>query len=312
MAVYPAQLTTEEKNLKKRYARLQEKRKLLRKRRKSSNEDGEAGPSHSPIKQAQIELEALNPKDAKEAAKKLLMEGKLTIQKQPTRKTGFKRVGELPGQVPPAKKVNSGSSKGSSEEEGAGGKKAPSKPKFAASDMKELYSRFVKSSNPDDLERIPRRAEAPETSQTQKETESKTFTTKECTVYIVWETDRKKSPGLNEEALRVAFTRFGSIQTVLMRSPEESGFSTKESVFLTFEGPNVAITAKKEMDGGMIRGVDVSVYFASEENGYVELTPEAASNPWAVIAADRDSSHNKPELKLKSKRPMKVYGPADF
>ena len=38
-----------------------------------------------------------------------------------------------------------------------------------------------------------------------------------------------------------------------------------------------------QMDGGMIRGVDVWVSFASEENGYVELTPEAASNPWAMI-----------------------------
>ena len=43
----------------------------------------------------------------------------------------------------------------------------------------------------------------------------------ECTVYIRWETDRKKSPGLTEEALKVAFARFGTIQTVLMRSPEE-------------------------------------------------------------------------------------------
>lgn len=37
------------------------------------------------------------------------------------------------------------------------------------------------------------------------------------------------------------------------------------------------------MNGGMIRGVDVLVNFATEENGYVELTPEAASNPWAMI-----------------------------
>ena len=37
------------------------------------------------------------------------------------------------------------------------------------------------------------------------------------------------------------------------------------------------------MDGGMIRGVDVGVSNASDENGYVELTPEAANNPWAVI-----------------------------
>jgi hypothetical protein len=81
---------------------------------------------------------------------------------------------------------------------------------------------------------------------------------------------------------------------------------------LTFETPQVATTAKKEMDGGMIRGVDVWVSYASDENGYVELTPEAANNPWAVIAADRDSSHNKQEPKLKSKRSVKVYGPADF
>ena len=38
-----------------------------------------------------------------------------------------------------------------------------------------------------------------------------------------------------------------------------------------------------QMDGGMIRGVDVWVSNASDENGYVELTPEAATNPWAVI-----------------------------
>ena len=80
MAVYPAQLTTEEKNLKKRYARLQEKvlsivlhinspllirtiadqaiehsvllqRKQLRKlSEKASKDHGTAGPSSSPVK----------------------------------------------------------------------------------------------------------------------------------------------------------------------------------------------------------------------------------------------------------------------
>ncbi|CAI8039087.1 hypothetical protein GBAR_LOCUS21739 [Geodia barretti] len=287
MAVYPAQLTTEEKNLKRRYARLQEKRKLLKKRSdKTEKDEGDPGPSGLPIKQSPTK-DGLNPKDAKEVAKKLLMAGKLTIQKQPTRKTGFKRVGELPGQ-------------------------APSKPKYAASDVKKLYNRFIPSSRPDDLERIPKKPETPETSQSHREPEVKSFTAKDCTVYVRWETDRKKSPGLTEDALRVAFGRFGSIQTVLMRSPEEGGLKTKESSFLTFETPQLATTAKKEMDGGMIRGVDVWVSNASDENGYVELTPEAATNPWAVIAADRDSSHNKQEAKLKSKRSVKVYGPADF
>ena len=37
------------------------------------------------------------------------------------------------------------------------------------------------------------------------------------------------------------------------------------------------------MNGGMIRGSDVRVEVATRENGYVELTAEAAKNPWAVI-----------------------------
>jgi len=42
------------------------------------------------------------------------------------------------------------------------------------------------------------------------------------------------------------------------------------------------------MDRGMIHGSDVSVEPASSENGYVELPPEAASNPWSQIAAGRE------------------------
>ena len=37
------------------------------------------------------------------------------------------------------------------------------------------------------------------------------------------------------------------------------------------------------MNGGMIRGSEVKVEPASEENGYVELPPEVAEEPWAVI-----------------------------
>ena len=37
------------------------------------------------------------------------------------------------------------------------------------------------------------------------------------------------------------------------------------------------------MNNGMIRGSDVRVEFASEENGYIELPPDAASNPWAIL-----------------------------
>ena len=38
----------------------------------------------------------------------------------------------------------------------------------------------------------------------------------------------------------------------------------------------------------MIHGTDVSVEPASSENGYVELSADAASNPWSQIAAGRE------------------------
>ena len=37
------------------------------------------------------------------------------------------------------------------------------------------------------------------------------------------------------------------------------------------------------MDKGRIGGIDITVEKASEENGYVELTPEAEQNSWAMI-----------------------------
>ena len=43
-----------------------------------------------------------------------------------------------------------------------------------------------------------------------------------------------------------------------------------------------------QMHKGMIHGSDITVEPASTENGYVELPPEAASNPWSQIAAGRD------------------------
>ena len=37
------------------------------------------------------------------------------------------------------------------------------------------------------------------------------------------------------------------------------------------------------MNHGMIRGIDMRVEMASEENGFVELPEEAADQPWAKI-----------------------------
>lgn len=40
------------------------------------------------------------------------------------------------------------------------------------------------------------------------------------------------------------------------------------------------------MNKGMIHGTEIRVEFASDENGFVELPPEAASEPWARIGLE--------------------------
>ncbi len=38
-----------------------------------------------------------------------------------------------------------------------------------------------------------------------------------------------------------------------------------------------------QMNKGMIHGTEIRVDFASDDNGFIELPPEAASQPWARI-----------------------------
>lgn len=282
MALYPAQLTPEEKALKKKYAKLLEKRKQLRKATEKS-------PQSAPKPNKDV----LNPKDAKEVAKKLLSSGKLTIaKKSPLKKSGFKRVGQQPGQSPPRKKPNL-----------APEKAPPPKPKVKAAEQKALYSRFVKATNPsEDLERIPKRQPTPADSAPSESAENK-FSSKECTIFV-----RCHHP-VGEKALRIAFKRFGAIQTLT------PGDQANNSAFITFNKPTIASTAKKEMDRGMIHGSDVGVEPASSENGYVELSAEAASNPWSQIAAGRELAESpvkKGDLYKQRQNRIVSYSDPDF
>ena len=136
-----------------------------------------------------------------------------------------------------------------------------------------------------------------------------------CTVFV-------GCPNVSEDVLRIAFSRFGEIQQLQLDVSKRyyvhvlhlGGidydavlFSSFSTAFITFKTPSIASTAKKEvytvamfsvlyttyqkcyhththqMSNGMIRGSDVHVEFASEENGYIELPPEAAKHPWAQI-----------------------------
>ena len=47
------------------------------------------------------------------------------------------------------------------------------------------------------------------------------------------------------------------------------------------------------MDKSRVASIDIIVEKASEENGYVELTPEAEQNSWAMIGEHTDVSHIK-------------------
>eukprot|EP00731_Ephydatia_muelleri_P024912 Em0016g1183a len=206
--------------------------------------------------------ETLNPKDARAQAKKLIETGKLQIpeNKSAAKKSGFKRVGEVTQKGPPAKKANTTTG----DSTGAG------------------QARDAEYSNLGLSYKIPKRLEPVEVPEEPKHGK---FTTMECSIHVVGDSL------LSEEAMVTAFSRFGDIATVL---PDQS----KGACFLTFALPSVAITAVKEMDGGMIRGTVVHVECATPMNGYVELTPEAAAIPWV-------------RLESRKKRDMVVYE-ADF
>eukprot|EP00731_Ephydatia_muelleri_P037665 Em0531g9a len=235
--------------------------------------------------------ETLNPKDARAQAKKLIETGKLQIpeNKSAAKKSGFKRVGEVTQKGPPAKKANTTTG----DSTGAGQAPVKLTRKEKMSEVKALYNRFVKAADSDDLagHKIPKRLEPVEVPEEPKHGK---FTTMECSIHVVGDSL------LSEEAMVTAFSRFGDIATVL---PDQS----KGACFLTFALPSVAITAVKEMDGGMIRGTVVHVECATPMNGYVELTPEAAAIPWVRLAAGREL----PTSESRKKRDMVVYE-ADF
>ena len=46
------------------------------------------------------------------------------------------------------------------------------------------------------------------------------------------------------------------------------------------------------MDKSRVAGIDITVEKASEENGYVELTPEAEQNSWAMIGKNYSCTFN--------------------
>lgn len=247
--------------------------------------------SSSTATKKEPQKETLNPKDARAQAKKLLEMGKLQIpeNKSAVKKSGFKRVGEVPQKEPPAKKANTTTT------DTNGASQAPVKMtrKEKMSEVKALYNRFVKAADSDDLagHKIPKRLEPAEVPEVPKQGK---FSAMECSIHVVGDSV------LSEEALVTAFSRFGDIVTVL---PDQS----KGACFLTFSLPSVATTAVKEMDGGMVRGTVVHVECATPNNGYVELTPEAAAIPWVRLAAGREL----PTSESRKRRDMVVYE-ADF
>ncbi|XP_064395652.1 uncharacterized protein LOC135342744 [Halichondria panicea] len=292
MAVYPAQLTVEEKNLKKRYAKLLEKRKqLLKSQEKPLLKSSSTKPSG----------EILSPRDAMAAAKKLLEAGKLKLgKKNPVKKTGFKRVGETPNDAPPAKKASTVSFSRSpkdpieQQQQQLKQKKVVDQIHY----QKSLYKRtFVKGSTARDIERIPKKQEDDVATATTDNKVSGTL--KERTVYVRVEF----GPVLSENALQKAFSRFGEIDKIELRT-------SAKSAFVSFVSLSCASAAARKMNRGMIRGYEVIVQPAGDENHFVELAGEAASNPWAVIAAGKEVSA--PVKKAQSHRTQKSYENNDF
>lgn len=300
MVLYPVQLTSEEKALRKRFTKLQEKTKELKQlgSKGVSSSHGSLQAVIGPLKTtksaagtgSQDNKEITSPKEALAAAKKLVEAGKLNLVNKLAQKkvTGFKRVGEginRGNPPPPAKRTasslpsiyNSSSSSDTSTQ-----RPPPFKPKpvLKPEEVKQLYSRFVKSSEDVTKHKIPKKiGETRSLDEVKTETSSQveTSSTKECTIHVEW-----RECFLLEEALKIAFSRFGEVRNVKIRNQSEA--------FVTFNTPQIAKTVQREMNKGMIHGAEVWIEFASEENGFIELPPDAVYKPWNRIAAGMEVS----------------------
>jgi hypothetical protein len=221
MVNYPTQLTNEEKALRKRFAKLQEKTKEL-KQFQLSNIKTKAEPSPSTTTQPPQASKTVTPKDARTAAKKLMEQGKLSINKRPVKTSGFKRVGEgssrgtvLPsvrgrGHAPSSRKLNS-NPKTNDEQ-----KPLPYKPKpvVKPSEVKQLYSRFIKPSDSIKEQKIPKLS-SESLGESDELVSIDSF--KDFTVYVQW----RDTPGLTENALKEAFVRFGLIRDIKLKGQKK-------------------------------------------------------------------------------------------
>ncbi|XP_065917072.1 negative elongation factor E-like [Dysidea avara] len=268
----PSQFSTEEKSLQKKYAKLREKRRLLKLQEKSASQ---------PTVQSSPKKEPVNPKDAKEAARRLVESGGIVIKKVVPRSHGFKRSKSLqePDPAPVLKKPTYSTNSD---------RPAPKKPTKSLNYMQagdttqtvkskithDYQSRFIKSSEQQthQTNKIPKL-----NSSTRVDEDSQpNYSRKECTIFV-------SGDGITEEILRKEFSKVGPIQAVIVDTAKGTGF-------ITYDSPRVSNAARKEMDKCRVVGIDLTVAMASDENGYVELTPEAEQNSWAMIAAGRNLS----------------------
>lgn len=266
-------LTEEEKNLKKKYQKLREKRVQLK--RLSEKQQSSSSP-------LQAKREILNPKDAKEAAKKLLSQGKLSIKKVEVKRTGFKRVGQqgnAPETPPPKKRDTKGSesrrSKGEKESKKQNEEPPKPKPKPKPVILPDNYKKtFVKST--EQQSHIPKSRDKPQVpSQPEQPQEDSRMDRTICVIAQSMVTEDILSRGLK---------RFNGNRDLVVTLDE-----SKKKGFVSFYSKSSADKAQQEMNDGRVSAIDIKVSKAGPENGYVELPSELESVPWVKQAASKDS-----------------------
>ncbi|XP_037083126.1 negative elongation factor E-like [Pollicipes pollicipes] len=269
---FPTNLTEEEMVLQNKYAKLRKKKKALL-ALKTPRQEPE--PIH-PVKRPS------EAKDAKEYAKKLIRSGAIrSIEKKEDHKekTTFKRSKGLERKLSGSDRALSGYQPFSAthpEEETPPLPPAERDKEFRPGNkIKTLYDSFIsardkeeRSASRDAVSDKPRQGN---------------------TVYV-------RGFGVNEQLLKRAFQKFGTVVNISMEIEKNCGF-------LTFDKVECAERSIAQMNGAAVEGVQLQVSYARRQPKIEPINDASTSSAWSTIAA----SHSQKGLHNRDKREVVTY-----
>ncbi|XP_068230003.1 negative elongation factor E isoform X2 [Palaemon carinicauda] len=261
---FPSNLTEEEQMLQAKYQKLRRKKKALQALKAPKQEPEPLVPLKRPME----------AKDAKEMAKKLIKSGAIKVPERSqaaTEKTTFKRSMGLERKLSAAEKAPSGYQPFSTthpEEE------------IHESRVKvkqNLYDSFVTARDREERGEFTRDGRGSDGKPRHGHT-----------IYVF-------GYNISEEVLKKAFATFGNIVNVNMEIEKHCGF-------VTFDKVESAEKAISDMNGSIVRGIQLKVSLARRQPVIDPINDASSSATWSTIAASHSQKGSH-----KDKRDLVAY-----